>query len=132
LYRTLFPALRVALNADMQIDAASASRSREKTLAALDRLEAELRPSGYLVGDRFSVADLTAAALLAPVVFPPEFPYPPPVPPPPPPPGPRPPPRPRAGAPPWRAGGPAAGSRRCTGATAACRRRLRRRSTITG
>jgi glutathione S-transferase len=78
LYRTLFPALRVAMNADMQIDAASASRSREKTLAALDRLEAELRPSGYLVGDHFSVADLTAAALLAPVVFPPEFPYPPP------------------------------------------------------
>ena len=39
------------------------------------RDEAELRPSGYLVGDRFSVADLTAAALLAPVVFPPEFPY---------------------------------------------------------
>jgi glutathione S-transferase len=46
--------------------------------AALDRLEAELQPSGYLVGDRFSVADLTAAALLAPVVFPPEFPYAPP------------------------------------------------------
>src|SRR5437867_3114811 len=46
---------------------------------ALARLEAELQPSGYLVGDRFSVADLTAAALLAPVVFlPPEFPYAPP------------------------------------------------------
>src|SRR2546425_734681 len=45
----------------------------------LGRLEAELHPSGYLVGDRFSVADLTAAALLAPVVFlPPEFPYAPP------------------------------------------------------
>ena len=43
--------------------------------AALDRLEAELQPSGYLVGERFSVADLTAAALLAPVVLPPEFPY---------------------------------------------------------
>src|SRR2546430_2718004 len=52
---------------------------RETMLAALDRLEAELQPSGYLVGDRFSVADLTAAALLAPVVFlPPEFPYAPP------------------------------------------------------
>ena len=78
LYRALFPALRVAMNADMKIDAASAARSREKVLAALDRLEAELRPSGYLAGDRFSVADLTAAALLAPVVLPPEFPYPPP------------------------------------------------------
>ena len=42
----------------------------------LDRLEGELQPSGYLVGDRFSVADLAAAALLAPLVFPPEWPYP--------------------------------------------------------
>src|SRR5262249_6254636 len=77
-YRALFPALRVVMNADMKIDAARAAHSREKVLAALDRIEAELQPSGYLVGDRFSVADLTAAALLAPVVMPPEFPYPPP------------------------------------------------------
>ena len=66
------------MKADMKIDAGSAARSREKVLAALDRLEAEPRPSGYLVGDRFSVAALTAAALLAPAVFPPEFPYAPP------------------------------------------------------
>ncbi len=78
LYRTLFPAMRLVMNADMKINAASAARSQEKVLAALDRLEAELQPSGYLVGDGFSVADLTAAALLAPVVFPPEFPYAPP------------------------------------------------------
>jgi len=75
LYRALFPALRVVMRADMKIDDARTARSREKVLAALDRLEAELQPSGYLVGDRFSVADLTAAALLAPVVLPPEFPY---------------------------------------------------------
>ena len=56
-------------------DADAAERAREKVLAGLDRLEAELRPSGYLVGDRFSVADLTAAALFAPLVMPPEFPY---------------------------------------------------------
>ena len=43
-------------------------------LAALDRLEAELDGGEYLVGDRFSVADLTAAALLYPLVFPPEGP----------------------------------------------------------
>ena len=79
LYRALFPALRVVMRADMKIDDARTARSREKVLAALDRLEAELQPSGYLVGERFSVADLTAAALLAPVVFlPPEFPYAPP------------------------------------------------------
>ena len=78
LYRALFPAMRVVMKVDMKINAASAARSQEKVLAALDRLEAELQPSGYLVGDRFSVADLTAAALLAPVVFSPEFPYAPP------------------------------------------------------
>src|SRR5207247_2570505 len=79
LYRALFPALRVVMRADMKIDDARTARSREKVLGALDRLEAELQPSGYLVGERFSVADLTAAALLAPVVFlPPEFPYAPP------------------------------------------------------
>ena len=80
LYRALFPALRIAMNADMKIDAAGAARSGEKVRAALDRLEAELQPSGYLVGDRFGVADLTAAALLAPAVFPPVFPYPGPLP----------------------------------------------------
>ena len=78
LYRVLFPAIRVAMRADMKIDDTHVAQSQEKVLAALDRLEAELQPSGYLVGDGFSVADLTAAALLAPVVFPPEFPYAPP------------------------------------------------------
>jgi glutathione S-transferase len=74
-YRALFPAVRAAMRMDMRIDEAGARRSREKVLAALDRLEVELGPAGYLIGDRFSVADLTAAALLAPLVMPPEFPY---------------------------------------------------------
>lgn len=34
-----------------------------------------MQPSGYLVGSKFSVADLTLAALIAPLVAPPEFPY---------------------------------------------------------
>jgi glutathione S-transferase len=44
--------------------------------AGFDRIEAELGDGAYLVGDRFSVADLTAAALLGPVVRPPELEYP--------------------------------------------------------
>ena len=59
----------------MGIDTRRADESRQHVSAALDRLERELPASGYLVGDRFSVADLTAAALLAPAVLPPEFPY---------------------------------------------------------
>src|SRR4029079_11967567 len=54
-------------------DAAAASRKTVE--AALDRIERERRPSGYLVGDSFSVADLTAAAILSVLVRPPEFPY---------------------------------------------------------
>jgi len=52
----------------------AAERSRQKVVAALDRLEAEIGGKEYLVGDRFSVADLTAAALFYPLVLPPEGP----------------------------------------------------------
>src|SRR5262249_4433478 len=53
-----------------------AQLGREKIVTALDRIEAELQPSGYLVGEHSSVADLTAAALLSPLLSPPEHPYP--------------------------------------------------------
>jgi glutathione S-transferase len=75
LYRAFFPVGRVLMRAAMGIDAPRAEASRRHVEGALDRLERELRPSGYLVGDRFTVADLTAAALLAPAVMPAEFPY---------------------------------------------------------
>jgi glutathione S-transferase len=41
----------------------------------MDRLERERSPSGFLVGECFTVADLTAAALLYPLARPPEFQY---------------------------------------------------------
>lgn len=49
-----------------------AEQARLKVIAALDRLEQELDANGgdYLVGEEFSVADLTAAALFYPVVGP--------------------------------------------------------------
>jgi glutathione S-transferase len=50
-------------------------KSREKVRAAFDEVEADVGPSGYLVGESFTVADLTAASILAPIVMPPEFPY---------------------------------------------------------
>ena len=49
-----------------------AELARKRVLGALDRLEAELGDNDYLVGDRFTVADLTAAALFYPLVLPPE------------------------------------------------------------
>jgi glutathione S-transferase len=54
--------------------AADAERGRVKILAALDRLEVELGDGEYLVGDRFSVADLTAASLFYPLAQPEEGP----------------------------------------------------------
>jgi glutathione S-transferase len=54
----------------------ASDRAHAKILAALDRLEDELAAGDgtYMVGGRFSVADLTAAALFGPVVQPPEGP----------------------------------------------------------
>jgi glutathione S-transferase len=77
-YRVAFPGIRAVMRSAMGIDAARSEESREQVARAMTRLEAEIQPSGYLVGARFSVADLTAAAMLAPVLRAPEFPYPPP------------------------------------------------------
>ncbi len=73
--RAMSPLISPMMRRLMDINPESAKVAYEKTLAAMDRLENELRPSGYLVGDHFTVADLTAAALLSPIVRPPEFPY---------------------------------------------------------
>jgi glutathione S-transferase len=74
-YRALFPLTRMVMRFDMGIDDEAAFRSQARLDAALDRLEREIQPSGYLVGNGFTVADLTAAALLSPLVDPPEYPY---------------------------------------------------------
>jgi glutathione S-transferase len=73
-YGRIFTAVRFGAGS-----AERAERSRAKVLAALDRLDAELERSGgdYLVGDSFSVADLTAASLFYPLAGPPEAPLPP-------------------------------------------------------
>ena len=72
-----FAAVRYGSDSEVDADAA-----RKKIVAAFDRLEGELdRGAGdYLVGDAFSVADLTAACLFVPVVRPdgaPQLPEPP-------------------------------------------------------
>jgi glutathione S-transferase len=76
--RAIFPAFRAFYKFRHGINPASVAAAPVKITAALDRIATELQPSGYLVGDRFTVADLTGAALFAPLVLPPEYPYPPP------------------------------------------------------
>ncbi len=51
-----------------------AAEAADAVLAAFDRLERELDGRDFLVGDSFSVADLTAASLFYPIVMPPEGP----------------------------------------------------------
>jgi glutathione S-transferase len=76
LFSAGFPILSRAMRRVLNINPAAAADSRAATVVAMDRLEAELQPNGYLVGDGFSVADLTAASLFYPAVLPPQFPYP--------------------------------------------------------
>jgi glutathione S-transferase len=73
--KAIAPVARVATRRDYAIDPDSDAAPRAAMLAAMDRLESELRPSGYLAGDAFSVADLTAAALFTPIVQPPGRPF---------------------------------------------------------
>jgi glutathione S-transferase len=68
-YARMFTKVRYGTHAE-----AGAERARQRIVAGFDRLEAELGDDGYLVGGRFTVADLTAAALFYPVVMPPEAP----------------------------------------------------------
>jgi glutathione S-transferase len=73
-YGRVFTSLRFGAGSDKE-----AERSKEKVVAALDRLDAGLEASGsdYLAGDSFSVADLTAASLFYPLVLPEGAPLPP-------------------------------------------------------
>jgi len=73
--RLSFPAARAMTRADYSIDPDTDAVPRAAILAAMDRLEAELDGGEYLVGDSFSVADLTAASLFTPIVRPPERPF---------------------------------------------------------
>jgi glutathione S-transferase len=70
-----FAGLRYGVKSDRRAELA-----KGKILAAFDRLESELGQGDYLVGDGFTVADLTAASLLYPMVQPPEGPSLPPAP----------------------------------------------------
>lgn len=71
------PAFRPLLRRDYEVNAESAARARDALHAAVGRIEDLTRDGDYLVGDRFSVADLTAASLLTPLICPPGREYPP-------------------------------------------------------
>ena len=76
--RIAAPVARRAVSVDYEVSAESAEAGKATILEAMDRVERELGPSGYLVGDRFSVADLAGASLFTPLLSPPGRPHAPP------------------------------------------------------
>ncbi len=79
LYGAVFPLVKRLMASQMKLTAENAEIARRVTGEALDRVAEEAGPDGYLVGDAFTIADLTAASLLMPAIGPPGSP---PVPPP--------------------------------------------------
>lgn len=72
--RLMRPLAVALLRRGLNLDAAGAERSRAKIDATFARVAERLAGRRYLVGDRFTVADLTFAALAAPILLPPEYP----------------------------------------------------------
>ena len=71
----IFPRVRKQIDQQFGIDEQSVAEAFEKLREAGAVLRFGAGPTGYLCGDRFSVADLTLASLLAPLVCPNQFPY---------------------------------------------------------
>jgi glutathione S-transferase len=71
----VFPVAWRYMNKRYDFTEETCERSRQALIAGLDRIESERDGGEFLVGDRFTVADLTAAALLYPLASPPEYPY---------------------------------------------------------
>jgi glutathione S-transferase len=71
---TLYPAMRWLMVRGMKITPAAAERARGRIEATFARADERLAGGGrYLVGDRFTAADLAFAALAAPVLAPPAY-----------------------------------------------------------
>lgn len=75
-WRWTFPLLRPLFRSNMGIIREPQEAVLQRVTGYLDALAGQVGPSGYLVGDSFTVADLTAAAVMTAVIRPPEFPYP--------------------------------------------------------
>jgi glutathione S-transferase len=73
--KVVYPVVNRVVRHKYSVNPERAAEGRATVEAAMDLIESERGASGYLVGDSFTVADLTAAAILSPLVRPPEFPY---------------------------------------------------------
>jgi glutathione S-transferase len=72
LYRAMFPAVARLIGNGYKIgDEERMERARQRTREGLDFIVTNAGPNGYLLGDTFTVADLSAAAILAVTANPP-------------------------------------------------------------
>ena len=67
-YRWTFPLVRPLIAKQYGLNAENLTRCRKGVDEALDLVVEKTADTGFLVGDSFTAADLTAAALLAPLV----------------------------------------------------------------
>jgi glutathione S-transferase len=74
--RTRFARLRAGVVADFGIDEARVAAAFDGVRAAGAVFRSAVQPSGYLVGDSLTVADVTLASMVAPIAAPEQFPYP--------------------------------------------------------
>lgn len=73
-FRATLPLLRRLMKRALKITPEAGARSRVRVLEVLDEVGALLADGRrFLVGERFSAADLSFAALLAPLTLPPEY-----------------------------------------------------------
>jgi glutathione S-transferase len=74
-YTLLRPRAIAVLKRYLHIDEATVRRDEQRLLAAFERVSEQLATRQFLVGDAFSRADLTLAALSAPLLRPSEHPW---------------------------------------------------------
>jgi len=73
LYKLIFPKLRAKMRQAMKINETTAGQSKRRFEAAIERINNRLQGHVFLVGEQFTRADLTAAALFSPLVQPHQF-----------------------------------------------------------
>ena len=74
LMKAVYPLARALMTRGLRLDDASAARSRQRVDEIFEDVGVRLGDGRtYLVGDRFTAADLTFAALAAPLIVPPQY-----------------------------------------------------------
>lgn len=75
-FRAALPAMKPLFRRNMGMSADALAQGRARLPEYCARIESELDGRRYLVGDRFTIADLAVASIMSALIRPPEYPYP--------------------------------------------------------